>query len=222
MMTKKEQEEKVFSELSKIKTDVEDFVGKKITRKNFKKVIVQLTQKIAGSEDESATPVEFQKKVSNFFEVCHSCLGDVIWSELKEKGLIVKICYGDEVMSVWNIPIKTFFVSQDNFTTTTTLMAKSLLDCMVAFFLSPNLRSLVMEGDQDAIKTLYNSFNRPSASSTIINLKLMRDNFPEFYEHITTKLDVMTVEGMEKYAKDKLKQEKCTNAKKKSRSVNRT
>jgi hypothetical protein len=125
-------------------------------------------------------------------------------------------------MSVWNIPIKTFFVSQDNFTTTTTLMAKSLLDCMVAFFLSPNLRSLVMEGDQEAIKTLYNSFNRPSASSTIINLKLMRDNFPEFYEHITTKLDVMTVEGMEKYAKDKLKQEKCTNARKKSRSVNRT
>jgi hypothetical protein len=78
-----------------------------------------------------------------------------------------------------------------------------------------------MEGDQEAIKTLYNSFNRPSASSTIINLKLMRDNFPEFYEHITTKLDVMTVEGMEKYAKDKLKQEKRTNVRKKSRSVNR-
>jgi hypothetical protein len=221
MMTKKEQEEKVFSELSKIKVDVEDFIGKKITRKNFKKAIVELTQKIAASESDDDTPAEFQKRVSSFFEACHACLGDVIWSELKEKGLVVKICYEDQVMSIWNIPIKTFFVKQDNFTTTTTLMAKSLLDCMVGFFLSPNLRSLVMEGDQDAIKTLYNSFNRPSANSTIINLKMMRDNFPEFYEHITTKLDVMTVEGMEKYAADKLKREKKSNVRKKNRSINR-
>jgi hypothetical protein len=218
MMTKKEQEEKVFSELSKIRVDVEGFIGKKITRKNFKKAIVELTQKIAASESDDDTPADFQKRVSNFFEVCHACLGDVIWSELKEKGLVVKICYEDQVMSIWNIPIKTFFVKQDNFTTTTTLMAKSLLDCMVGFFLSPNLRSLVMEGDQDAIKTLYNSFNRPSASSTIINLKMMRDNFPEFYEHITTKLDVMTVEDMEKYAADKLKREKKSGIKSKNRS----
>ena len=68
------------------------------------------------------------------------------------------------------------------------------------------MRDDIVNGDQDAIKLLYSSMSRPSMPSSLSNLIMIKDNFPDFYKHITTKLDVMTVEEMKKYILNKSKE----------------
>ena len=47
MMTLKEQEKKVWSELELIKSDIENIVGFKINKRNYKKAIIELTRQAA-------------------------------------------------------------------------------------------------------------------------------------------------------------------------------
>jgi hypothetical protein len=44
--------------------------------------------------------------------------------------------------------------------------------------------------------------------SSYTNLVMLKDNFPDFYKHITQKLDIMTVEDMKMHIASKNKNEK--------------
>jgi hypothetical protein len=39
--------------------------------------------------------------------------------------------------------------------------------------------------------------------SSVVNLKMLKECFPDFYKYITTELDIMTVEQMEAFVKNK-------------------
>ena len=86
-----EQEKKIFEEISKIKHIFEKFLGYKITKKNFKKAIVDfvplLTTRFA---DDSELADEERTALSDFFTICNPHLGDIIWANTKEK--ILNIC----------------------------------------------------------------------------------------------------------------------------------
>jgi uncharacterized radical SAM superfamily protein len=101
------------------------------------------------------------------------------------------------------MPIDMFFENKDVYALVMTMMVKSLNECLMAYFIMPQMRQAVMDGDEMAIKALYDSFNRPSMESSLANLKLLKENFPDFYEHITTSLDVMKLEEMQKFFKNK-------------------
>lgn len=204
MMGKEEQEKKIFEEMSKIKHIFEKFLGYKITKKNFKKAIVDfvplLTTRFA---DDSELADEERTALSDFFTICNPHLGDIIWANTKEKILNISIAYEDHALTSWHIPISVLFQNEDAFKTCMGLLIKGFGDSLFAFFLSPEWRQLVINGDEEAIKLLYSSFNRPSMSSCLSNLIMIKECFPDFYEHITTKMDIMTVEAMEEFIKNK-------------------
>lgn len=204
MMSQNEQEETIFKELSKIKPTLEKFVGYKINKKNFKKSIVDFMPHLSSEFYETADVSDEEREaIGNFFTTCNVHLGDVVWSNVKEKTLNIKISYEDRDLTSWHIPINVIFQKEDHFKTCVSLLVKGFGDSLFAFFLSPEWRELVMNGDEEATKLLYSSFNRPSMQSCLNNLIMMRDCFPEFYKHITTKMDIMTVEAMQEFIKNK-------------------
>jgi len=208
MMTYEEQKDILYSELSKVKKDFESILKKKISRKNFVEAIVEMTKYAVKTDFEQNFDQEARNRVANFFAVCQPYLGEVVWSKLDNKNLKVSINYGDSSMVSWNIPVETFFIDQNQFDTSIGMLINSFRDCFLGLFLCPDLRKAVLNGDKEAIKALYSSLSRPSMDSTVVNLKLFKECFPDFYEHITTKLDVMNLEEMTDFIKNKNKQVK--------------
>jgi hypothetical protein len=204
MMTIKEQENKVFEEITKVKSEIETIVGFKVTKTNYKKAIIEMTRRAANKGDIlSQLSPDSQEKIQNFFSVCQQFLGEVIWQNITDKNIKIYISYKDNPLTSWNIPIDVFCTKEEAYQLSVAMMAKSLSDCFSAYFMSPALRQAVVEGDEVAVKALYHSFNRPSMQSSLNNLIMLKENFPDFYKHITTKLDVMTVESMEEFIKNK-------------------
>jgi hypothetical protein len=208
MMTYKEQKDILYSEFSKVKKDFESILNKKISQKNFIEAIVEMTKYAVKVDFEQNLDQEARNRVANFFAVCQPYLGEVVWSKLDNKNLKVSINYGDSSMVSWNIPVETFFLEQNQFEVSVGMLMNSFRDCFLGLFLAPNLRQAVLEGDEDAVKALYSSFSRPSMDSTAVNLKLFKECFPDFYEHITTKLDIMNLEEMTDFIKNKNKEVK--------------
>ena len=206
-MTLKQQEKKVWSELELIKSDIENIIGFKVNKKNYKKAIIELTRQAASNQDLiGKLPADTQDKIQNFFSICRTFLSDVVWIGNKGKNLEVNISYKGNVLSHWKVPIDIFFTKEDSYQISSITMMKSLHDSLIGYLLSPKMRSDIIDNDQDAIKLLYASMNRPSMESSLSNLIMIKDNFPDFYEHITSKLDVMTVEQMKKYISNKSKE----------------
>lgn len=204
MMTVKEQEDKVFEEITKVKSEMETIVGFKVTKSNFKKAIIEMTKRAANKGDVlSQLSPESQEKIQNFFSVCQQFLGEVIWQNITDKNIKIYISYKDKPLTSWNIPIDVFCGKQEAYDLSLAMMAKSLTDCFWAYFISPDLREAVMQGDETAVKAIYQSFSRPSMLSALNNLIMLKENFPDFYKHITTKLDIMTVESMEEFINNK-------------------
>ena len=205
MMTTEEQEQKIFKELAKVKPILEKAVGYKINKKNFKKSIVDFMPYLSNDFYDLKDQIteEEKKAIGDFFTVCNPHLGDIVWSNVKEQTLNIKISYEDNDLTSWHVPIKVLFQKEENFTTCVSLLVKGFGDSLFAFFLSPEWRSMVMNGDEEAIKLLYHSFSRPSMNSCLSNLIMIKDCFPDFYEHITTKMDIMTVEAMREFIKNK-------------------
>jgi len=207
MMTHKEQEKKVWAELELIKQDIENIIGFKINKKNYKKAIIELTRHAASDQDLiNKLPTESQEKIQNFFSSCQSFLSDVIWMKSEGKNLEVNISYKGNTLSHWKIPIDIFFTKEQAYAISSITMIKSFHESLIGFLLPPKMRDDIIGGDQDAIKMLYASMNRPSMESSLSNLIMIKDNFPDFYQHITTKLDIMTVEQMKKYILSKSKE----------------
>jgi len=217
MMTYEEQEKILFTEFSKVKKDFESVLKKKVNRKNFKEAIIDLTKIAVNTPFDSDIPEDIRNRISGFFVVCQPYLGEVIWSKIKEKTLKISINYGDDAMVNWNIPVETFFVHQKQFELSIGMLVNSFKDCFLGLFLCPELREAVIQGDELAVKALYSSFSRPSMESTVINLKLFKECFPDFYEHITTKLDIMKVEDMNEFIKNKNKESKAPAKKRKKK-----
>lgn len=204
MMTVKEQEDKVFEEILKVKPEMELIVGFKVNKTNYKKAIIEMTKRAANKGDIlNELSVESQEKIQNFFAVCQQFLGEVIWGNINDKNIKIHISYKDKALTSWNIPIDVFCNKEDTYEISLAMMSKSLSDCFWAYFISPHLRKAVMEGDEASVKALYQSFSRPSMFSSLNNLIMLKENFPDFYEHITTKLDIMTVENMEEFINNK-------------------
>lgn len=204
MMTIKEQEDKVFEEITKVKFEMENIVGFKVTKANYKKAIIEMTRRAANKGDIlSQLSPESQEKIQNFFSVCQQFLGEVIWQNITDKNIKIYISYKDKPLTSWNIPVDVFCTKEEAYQLSVAMMAKSLSDCFLAYFISPALRQAVIEGHESAVKALYQSFNRPSMQSSLNNLIMLKENFPDFYKHITTKLDVMTVENMEDFIDNK-------------------
>jgi hypothetical protein len=204
MMTLEEQEERVYKEVLSVKSDLEKILDYKISKKNFKKAIVDITKKAAIETDLIVKlPADAQDRIQNFFIACRNFLGEVIWQEFTENNIKVLISYKDKPLTLWNIPIDMFFSKAETFNVSLSMFSKSMEECFLAYFLSPNMREAVMNGDVEVIKMLYNSFNRPSMESTLNNLTMLKENFPDFYNHITTKLDIMTVEDMKQFIQSK-------------------
>lgn len=204
MMTTKEQEDKVFDEIIKVKSEMETIVGFKVTKSNYKKAIIEMTKRAANKGDVLAQlSPESQEKIQNFFSVCQQFLGEVIWQNITDKNIKIFISYKDKTLTSWNIPIDVFCSKEEAYQLSVAMMAKSLADCFLAYFISPSLRQAVIDGDEAAVKALYQSFSRPSMLSALNNLIMLKENFPDFYEHITTKLDIMTVESMEEFINNK-------------------
>jgi hypothetical protein len=126
-----------------------------------------------------------------------------VWQNLVDKNIKIQIYYENELLTSWNVPVEILCSKEESYQISSMMIAKSVTDCLMAYFISPALRESVMQGDEDAVRTLYQSFNRPSMSSTLNNLKMLKQNFPEFYTHITTKLDIMTVENMQEFINNK-------------------
>jgi hypothetical protein len=208
MMTYEEQETILFTEFSKVKKDFESVLKKKVNRKNFKEAIIDLTKIAVNTQFDSEIDADIRERLSGFFAVCQPYLGEVIWSKIKEKALKISIDYGDDTMVSWNIPVETFFVNQKQFELSIGMLVNSFKDCFLGLFLCPELREAVIQGDELAVKALYSSFSRPSMESTVINLKLFKECFPEFYNHITTNLDIMKLEDMKDFIKNKNKEVK--------------
>lgn len=210
MMTQKEQEEKVYEEFLLVKDEFESILKRKINKRNFKQAIVDVTAIAASGEFDVDPDIDEKKKdkISDFFTKCHLFLGDVVWKKHKKQSLSVTISYDNDAIVSWKIPIDLFFSESKQYQIGTALFTNSFKETFSGIFLSPELRELIVNGDEAAIKSLYSSFDRPSMQSSIANLKMLRDCFPDFYKHITKKLDVMTVEMMEQFQKNKLKQEK--------------
>jgi hypothetical protein len=208
MMTYEEQEKILFTEFSKVKKDFESVLKKKVTRKNFKEAIIDLTKIAVNTQFDSEIAADIRERLSGFFAICQPYLGEVIWSQIKEKTLKISIDYGDDAMVNWNIPVETFFVNQKQFELSIGMLVNSFKDCFLGLFLCPELREAVIQGDELAVKALYSSFSRPSMESTVINLKLFKECFPEFYNHITTNLDIMKLEDMKDFIKNKNKEVK--------------
>ena len=205
MMTVKEQEDKVYNEFLNVKESFERILKKKINRSNFIDAIVEVT-KIATQEVSGEDPniQDSDREIINkFFTNCQQYLADVIWRNTNRNCLNINISYKNEALSTWNMPIDMFFENKDVYGLVMAMMVKSLNECLMAYFIMPQMRQAVMEGDEDAVKALYDSFNRPSMESTLANLKLLKENFPDFYEYITTSLDVMKLEEMQKFIKNK-------------------
>jgi len=203
MMTLKEQEDKVYEEFLKVKSDFETLLDRKITRKNFKKAIIDTTRIAASEMSKLEADDGIRDNIAEFFKVCHNYLGEVVWAEIKEKNIKIFIHYEDTPMLAWNIPIDMFFSQQEQYEVGVKMITNSLQECFISFFLSPELRQSVIKGDDSAIKILYNSFNRPSMDSSVVNLKMLKECFPDFYKYITTELDIMTVEQMQAFVKNK-------------------
>lgn len=204
MMTIKEQEDKVFEEVAKVKCEMESIVGFKVTKTNYKKAIIEITKRAVNKGDTlSQLPLGSQEKIQNFFSVCEPFLGEVIWQNIADKNIKIQISYENALLTSWNIPIEIFCSKEELFKLSSIMMSKSLNDCLMAYFISPALRDSVMQGDEVAVRALYQSFSRPSMHSTLNNLTMLKDNFPEFYTHITTKLDIMTVENMQEFINNK-------------------
>jgi hypothetical protein len=205
MMTHEEQEDKVYKEFLTVKDSFERILNKKINRSNFIEAIIEVT-KIATQEASGENPniQDSDRDVINkFFTNCQQYLADVIWRNTNRNCLNINISYKNESLSTWNMPIDMFFENKDVYALVMTMMVKSLNECLMAYFIMPQMRQAVMDGDEMAIKALYDSFNRPSMESSLANLKLLKENFPDFYEHITTSLDVMKLEEMQKFFKNK-------------------
>lgn len=204
-MTHEEQEDKVYKEFLAVKDSFERILNKKINRSNFIEAIIEVT-KIATQEASGENPniQDSDRNVINkFFTNCQQYLADVIWRNTNRNCLNINISYKNESLSTWNMPIDMFFENKDVYALVMTMMVKSLNECLMAYFIMPQMRQAVMDGDEMAIKALYDSFNRPSMESSLANLKLLKENFPDFYEHITTSLDVMKLEEMQKFFKNK-------------------
>lgn len=207
-MTYEEQKSILLDEFSKVKKDFELILKKKINQKNFIDSIIEMTKYAVRPEFDDKFDQEARNRIANFFAVSQPYLGEVVWSRLDKKNLKVCINYGDSPMVNWNIPVETFFIDQKQFDVSLGMLINSFRDCFLGLFLCPDLRKAVVDGDEQAIKALYSSFSRPSMESTVINLKLFKECFPDFYEHITTKLDIMTVEEMTDFIKNKNKEVK--------------
>lgn len=204
MMTVKEQEEKVLEEIFKVKSEIETIVGFKVNKKNYKDAIIEMTKRAANKGDVLAQlSSESQEKIQNFFSVCQQFLGEVIWQNITDKNIKIYISYKDKPLTSWNIPVDVFCTKEEAYQLSVAMMAKSLSDCFLAYFISPALRQAVIEGHESAVKALYQSFSRPSMQSSLNNLIMLKENFPDFYKHITTKLDVMTVENMKDFIDNK-------------------
>lgn len=204
MMTVKEQEQKVFEELLKVRSEIEKIVGYKINKNNYKKAIVEMTKRAANKEDIlNQMSEESQEKIHNFFGICQQFLGEVIWQTVNDKNIKIFISYKDKTLTSWNIPIDIFCGKEEAYQLSLSMMAKSLTDCFWAYFISPRLRDAVMANDELAVKALYQSFSRPSMTSSLNNLIMLKENFPDFYKYITTKLDIMTVENMQDFIENK-------------------
>jgi hypothetical protein len=223
MMTLKEQEDKVFEEIVKVKSEMETIVGFKVTKTNYKKAIIEMTKRAANKGDVlSQLSIDSQEKIQNFFSVCQQFLGEVIWQSITDKNIKICISYKDKPLTAWNIPIDVFCSKEEAYQLSVAMMAKSLSDCFSAYFMSPALRQAVIDGDEVAVKALYHSFSRPSMQSSLNNLIMLKENFPDFYQHITTKLDVMTVENMEEFINNKNEPRKSNKARQgKKKTVSR-
>jgi hypothetical protein len=88
MMTLKEQENKVFEEITKVKSEIEIIVGFKVTKANYKKAIIEMTRRAANKGDIlSQLSPDSQEKIQNFFAVCQQFLGEVIWQNITDKNI---------------------------------------------------------------------------------------------------------------------------------------
>lgn len=203
MMTHKEQEEKVYSEFLNVKKDFETLLERKITRKNFKKAIVDATRIAVKDQDHFNKAEKEKDNIAAFFKKCETYLGEVIWSEIKEKNIKINILYQDTALLSWNVPVDVFFDGEEQYELGMKVLLSSFSEAMFSFFLTPSLREAVIKNDPAAIRHLYSSFNRPSMNSSLVNLKMLKECFPDFYKHITTQLDIMTVEQMQAFIKNK-------------------
>lgn len=201
MMTQNEKEDKVFQEFEKIQSELEILMGKSLNKKNYKNAIIEFTKNLAAnSEYISAIPDDGKRKIESFFLTCQLFLGEVLWNSISNKGFKIYISYGDNLpLTCWNIPVDMFFSTQRTFETSMQMMADNIKLCFQGYFASPDLREAVMAGDEEAVKYLYQSFSRPSMPSCLNNLIFLKECFPDFYNHITTKLDIMTVENMQEF-----------------------
>ena len=135
MMTLKEQEDKVYEEFLKVKADFETLLDRKITRKNFKKAIIDTTRIAASEMTKLEADDKIRDSISEFFKVCHNYLGEVVWAEIKEKNIKIFIHYENTPMLAWNIPIDMFFSQQEQYEVGVKMITSSLQECFITFFL---------------------------------------------------------------------------------------
>ena len=104
MMTLKEQEDKVYEEFLKVKADFETLLDRKITRKNFKKAIIDTTRIAASEMTKLEADDKIRDSISEFFKVCHNYLGEVVWAEIKEKNIRERKEY-EEIVEIQRNPL---------------------------------------------------------------------------------------------------------------------
>lgn len=195
MITLEQSEREVLAEFKLVKSDIEKILGEKVSDKDFKQAIVDVSTKIltiSRSGDNSLS--ESINHVAEFFDKCKSKLGIVVWSQVKHKNIKIEILYEDRKLSSWDIPIDLIFTHRETFESTVPLLLDSLEDTFVYCCLDPMFRQKILEGDDQAIKVLYSLFeNSPRDICASIQF-MLRENFPDFYKYITEKLDVVKFE----------------------------
>ena len=214
MITQKESEEKVFSEFLLVKSNAEKILGKTIKDEDYKQAIADVSKKIiilARNKQEGTDElVDDVRAFIEFFDKCRHLLGHAVWNHLEEKHLKIEISYGGKALSNWKIPIQMMFDHPVSFEAGMPSLIESFEDVFLYSCLDPSYRQRIMEGDDQAIKILYSVFENNQANSCSAIQFLLKENFPEFYEYITKKLDVMKFEEIpeESAAKPKRKQTK--------------
>lgn len=195
MTSEKESENTVFEAYKKVKEDVELLLGRKTTRKNYKQAIVDVSSQIVSKSLEGDTSnVEQVSRISNFFDECKYLLGEVVWSQVEHKRIKIEISYDNLSISRWDIPIDMIFTHEDTFKAAFPLIQQSFDDVFNSSFLNPLVRKYIMDGDEASIKWLYTIYEKSSPETCLAISTMLRDVFPDFYKHITEKLDVMNTE----------------------------
>jgi len=207
MITKEESEKKVFSEFLLVKNSAEKILGKTIKNEEFKRAIADVSKKIIvlarNKEDKDNTLVDDIKAFIEFFDNCKHLLRNTVWNEIQEKHLKIEISYESKAISSWKIPIEMMFSHPESFEVGMPTLIESFEDVFLYSCLDPSYRQRIMQGDDQAIKILYSVFQNNGTSSCSAIQLMIKENFPEFYDHITKKLDVMKFEEIPEESKAK-------------------